>query len=184
MSPHVPEPGIGLFLGWQGSSNDVVNGPPRPYLTHLTVEAMERARWRASRSVWAWRGENLYMVSFVDPDTKIVFAQPDREESAARRTAWFAQDSEEWTFSDARSLARWLQLYAKYVDEKTPRSKLRPRLPKIWREYLDGQRAEVAPTALGLPRDPDEAFESGGWLGWEDWFWEPRSAEAKPDEAA
>jgi hypothetical protein len=117
------------------------------------------------------------MVSFVDTKTKVVFAQPDREESVARRNAWFTQDSDEWKFSDARDLARWLQLYAMYVTDKTPRSKLGSRLPGIWREYLDGQRADVAPTALGLPAHPDEAFSVSGWLGWEDWHWAPRSPE-------
>lgn len=187
MSTVTAEPGLGLFLGWQDSSNDVVNKPPRPYLMRLPTETSARARWRGSRSVRAWRGGDLYMVSFVDPNAKIIFAQPDREESVSRRNAWLAQDSEEWTFSDARGLARWLQLYAMYVNDKTPRSKLGPRLPGIWREYIDGQRADAAPTALGLPAHPDEAFAASGWLGWEDWHWEPRSPEStggRRDEAA
>jgi hypothetical protein len=179
-----PEPGVALFVGWQDASNDVINQPPRPYLTHVASGVVRRVRFRAALRVHTWRGRDLYMASFVDPETKIVFDQPDRDHDEERRSAWFAQDSEEWAFSDARSLARWLQLYAKYVDEKTPRSKLGPRLPGIWREFLDGQRAEVAPTALGLPRNPDEIFAGTGWMGWEDWFWDTRSADAKPDEAA
>jgi hypothetical protein len=184
MSTPIATPGPAFFLGWQHSTNEVIDRPPREYVMRLTAEAATRARWRASTLLRTWRGHELYLASFVDPETAIVFALPDADESSARRKAWETQSAEEWTFSDARAMARWLQLYAKYVDEKTPRSKLGPRLPDIWREYLDGRRDDVAPTALGLPRNPDEAFAGAGWADWENWHWEPRASGARPGTAA
>lgn len=168
------EPGVALFVGWQDSSNDTVHQPPRPYLMQVDADVIRRAWFRACLSIHAWRGRDLYMISFVDSQSKIVFDQPDQSHDEEGRAAWFAQDSDAWSFEDARDLARWLQLYAKYVDDKTPRSKLGPRLPAMWREYVEGHRADVAPLALGLPLHPDQAYASAGWAGWEDWHWKPR----------
>ncbi|WP_242333089.1 hypothetical protein [Anaeromyxobacter sp. SG66] len=185
-----PEPGVALFVGWQDASNDVINQPPRPYLTDVASVVVRRSWFRAALSLHTWRGRDLYMMSFVDPETKIVFDQPDRDHDEEQRAAWFRQRSEEWTFSDARALARWLQLYAQHIDDKTPRSRLGPKLPAIWREYVEGRRADAAPLALGLPLHPDEAYATSGWAGWEDWHWktredtaESRVAEPRPRSA-
>jgi len=121
-----------------------------------------------------WKGSDLYVDYFVEPETRIMFAQPDAKESQARRREWFAQDTEVWTFDDARKLSRWLELYAKFVTDKAPRKKLIPRLGEFWHGYLDGKRGEVAPLALGLPREPEKAFAGAGWVSWEDWSWESR----------
>lgn len=174
MSDPIPSAGLGLFVGWQDRSNAIEKEPPRPYLTRLNGQLTARAWYAAHQGLVKWRGSDLYVNYFVDPETRLMFAQPDGKEGKQRRREWFAQDTEAWTFEDARNLSRWLELYARNVTEKTPRKKLVPRLGEFWRAYLDGERGEVAPLALGLPQEPDKTFADAGWVSWEDWSWEPR----------
>lgn len=175
MSDPTPSAGLGLFVGWQDRSNAIEKAPPRPYLARLETKVTSRAWYAAGQGLVRWRDADLYVDYFVDPETRVVFAQPDAKEGQARRWEWFAQDTEEWTFEDARRLSRWLELYAQHITGKVPRKKLVPRLGEFWRDYLDGKRGTVAPLALGLPREPDKAFAGAGWVSWEDWSWEARA---------
>jgi hypothetical protein len=173
VSDITPHPGLGLFFGWQDGTNDIVRGPPRAYLTRLDDAVTARAWYAGHQGVRSWKGSDLYLDFFVDPTTKLMFAQPHNEEARERKREWFAREGEVWTFDDARNLSHWLRLYAGYVNDKTPRKKLVPRLPEFWTEYLEGRRPDCAPLALGLPREPHQAFAEAGWVSWEDWSWEP-----------
>jgi hypothetical protein len=184
MNLSAPDEGLGLFVGWQDRTNAIAKEPPRSYLTRLDNKVTGRAWYAGHQGVMAWGGRDLYLNFFVDPSSSLMFAQPCANEEQARRREWFEQGIVTWTFEDARNLSRWLALYTAYVTQKTTRKKLVPRLPEFWTAYLDGRRPEVAPLALGLPREPDKAFAGAGWVSWEDWSWEPVKKRDKKPKAA
>ncbi len=174
MSDPKPIAGIGLFVGWQDPSNAIEDTPPRPYLIKLEADIVDRAWYAAHQGLVPWNGQDLYVDYYVDPATRMMFAQPSLRGAQDRARAWHAQVSESWNFAEARAHSRWLALYSRYVGERMPRKKLVPRLKEFWLEYVDGMRPDVAPVPLGLPRNPEEVFSDGAWLGWEDWSWVAR----------
>jgi hypothetical protein len=176
--------GVALYAGTQNQINGIVDAPPAQYLFSVCAELGARSRFQAHQGVRVWRGADLYLFYFVDLQSRIVFAQPDDAEDSSRREAWHSQTSHDWSFEDARALVRWLGLHFRYVGDKTPRSKIAYRLPQIWQEYVTGGRTDSPPVPLGLPSDPDVAFASKGWRGWEDWFWEERARQPSDERNA
>ena len=177
-------PGYGLFVGWQDGSNAIVKAPPRPYLARLDGQVAGVPGTRAIRASRPGAGATCTSTTSSTRSPAAMFAQPAATESTGRRREWFAQDAEAWAFEDARKLSRWLALYAAHVTKQHARKKLVPRLPALWAAYLDGERTDAAPLALGLPREPDKEFAGSGWVSWEDWSWEPARKKGEKAEAA
>jgi hypothetical protein len=174
MSTFRATPGFAYYAGVQDRFNDIESRPPKPYLMNVTSDVAARSWYAARIGMAHWEAGALSLVYFVDPESKYVFAQPHPDESKTVRQNWFDQAVSALSFAEARDLSWWLELHKPYINENTPRKKLVPRLPELWREYIAGQRADCAPIPLAMPRDPDQVFASSGWTTWEDWFWEPK----------
>jgi hypothetical protein len=167
-----PVPGAGLFIGAQDRSNEVIDRPPAEYVFRIPDHLVARSWYQGHQGLRRWRGRDVYMDFFVDPVSRVVFGQPDLHEEDRLREAWSTQDAQDWAFDQTRALCRWLGLHHRFIDKRTPRSRLTGRLLEFWCEYVDGKRADRPPLAVGLPRDPDVRFAGSGWAGWEDFFWE------------
>lgn len=174
MSTFQPRAGLGYYTGIQDRFNDIESRPPQPYLMNVTSDVAARSWYAARIGVAHWEVGALAVVHFVDPESRHVFAQPHSDEPKAVQENWFGQEVKGWSLAEARRFSRWLKLHQPYVGENTPRKKLVPRLPALWREYIGGQRADCAPIPLAMPNHPEQAFASSGWTTWEDWYWEPR----------
>lgn len=142
-----------------------------------------RLRYAAHIGDLQWNQCRLVVVLYVDPETRRMYAQPHPNVSSKLIASWRKAGVKSWPYEQARDFARWLELHAAYVNPKTPRAKLVPRLPAFWTDYVSGGRDDKPPKPLALPRNPEMYYARKGWSDWGTWSWarsNPKESEQVP----
>jgi hypothetical protein len=174
--------GRAYYFGRQDRQNDIVDRPPEPYLVIISRAVAKRCGYAAHVGTVEWKRSRLMVVLYVDPLTRNVFGQPHPDGDAKQIAPWWKEKVAEWSHAKARRVVHWLELHASYVNKKTSRKRLVPRLPSLWAEYVDGSREDRAPKPLALAADPETRFAGKGWTSWESWFWPSRRDSAATGE--
>ena len=176
--------GRAYYFGLQGRHNEILDEPPEPYLVTVPAAIAKGCRYAAHIAGVEWGGSQLMLTLYVDSGTHRMYAQPHHGTDAMRIELWRHSVVEQWSYQKARAFVHWLELHATYVNDKTPRKTLVPRLPGFWDEYVKGARHDKGPMPLSFSIHPERDFADKGWIGWESWFWPPRpSRAARPERS-